>query len=152
MADGRPSLWQCWRMFESWQVALLEECRVGRLATVGGGGRPHLVPVCYALVEGLITIPVDEKPKRTQRLARLRNIERDPRATFLVDRYDEDWSRLAWVRIDGRAEVVARGELQPGAVAALRLRYPQYGLMRLELLPLVLITPEHVAGWRWAGA
>jgi PPOX class probable F420-dependent enzyme len=78
----------------------------------------------------------------------LRNIERDPRVTLLFDRYDDDWAQLAWVRIDGTAEVLERGDEYPAALAALRARYPQHEGMALEELPLIVVLPDHVVGWR----
>jgi PPOX class probable F420-dependent enzyme len=131
-----------------WQWALLHECRVARLATIGPGGRPHLVPVVFAVVDEGIAIAIDEKPKRSTSLARLRHIERDPRVSFLADHYDDDWSQLAWVRVDGTATVLERGDAHPEALAALRRRYPQHRDMALEDLPLILIEPERVIGWR----
>jgi PPOX class probable F420-dependent enzyme len=133
---------------EEWQWQLLQESRVGRLATIAADGRPHLVPVVYALVDEGIAIAIDEKPKRSTRLARLRNIERDPRVTLLVDRYDDDWSQLAWVRVDGSATILERGDEYPEALEALRERYPQHHEMALEGLPLIVIEPERVVGWR----
>lgn len=136
-------------MFEPWQLALIDALRVARLATISADGRPHLVPVCYALVGGQFAIAIDEKPKRGGRLTRLRNIDRDPRVTLLFDRYEDDWTRLAWVRVDARASTHATGSLWPEALPALRARYPQYAAMALESLPLIAITPERVTGWRW---
>ncbi len=100
--------------------------RVARLATVRPGGGPHLVPVVFALEGETVWLVVDEKPKRRRRLQRLANIEADPRASLLVDAYDEDWGALWWVRADGRARIVAAGpelELAQGLLAA---KYPQY--------------------------
>ncbi len=124
---------------------------MGRLGTIAGDGRPRLVPVCYALSGDSVVMAVDEKPKRGGKLARLRDIERDPRVTLLVDRYEDEWTRLAWVRIAGLATVLERGGEHPVALEALRARYPQYGSMGLEALPLIVITPERVVGWRWGG-
>jgi len=124
---------------------------VGRLGTIASDGRPRLVPACYAVAGPAVVIAVDEKPKRGGRLARLRDIARDPRVTLLVDRYEDDWTRLAWVRIEGRASVLERGDEHPAALEALRARYPQYREMRLEALPLITVTPERVVGWRWGG-
>ena len=76
---------------------------VARLATVGADGRPHLVPVVFAVHEQVIYSAVDAKPKTTQRLRRLANIESNPQVSLLVDHYDEDWTRLWWVRADGDA-------------------------------------------------
>lgn len=135
-------------MFDPWHLDLLAAARVARLGTISADGRPHLVPVCFALSDGMVAIAIDEKPKRSAHLARLRNIEREPRVTLLIDHYEEDWTRLAWLRIDGRAEVLPRGDAWPDALASLRLRYPQYASMALEARPLIRITPERVAAWR----
>lgn len=135
-------------MFEAWHLDVLASTRVARLGTISADGRPHLVPVCFALCDDAVAIAIDEKPKRTSHLARLRNIERDPRVTLLVDHYEEDWTRLAWLRIDGRAEVLPRGDAWPEALVSLRLRYPQYVLMALEERPLIRITPERITAWR----
>lgn len=138
-------------MFEPWESRLLERARTAVLGTIAANGEPHLVPVCFTLVAGSIVIAIDEKPKGpAARLARLRNIARDPRVTLLVDRYDDaDWPTLAWVRVHGRADVIERGSLWPEALDALRARYAQYREMSLETCPLVRITPVRVAGWRW---
>ena len=138
-------------MFESWQRDLLASLPVARLATIAADGRPHVVPVCFALAGETVMIAIDEKPKRPGvELARLRNIRHDSRVSFLADRYEADWARLAWVRIDGRARIFLRGEEHPRALEALRARYPQYATMALERLPLIEITPEKVTGWRFA--
>lgn len=137
-------------MFERWQRQLLDECRVARLATIMEDGRPRLLPVCYAVLNDHIVIPVDEKPKRSIELARLRDIRRNRHVTFLADRYEEDWTRLAWVRVEGEAHVLDHAVAAPDGLALLRARYPQYAGMALEPLPLVDITPTRVTGWRWA--
>jgi PPOX class probable F420-dependent enzyme len=139
-------------VFAEWEQELIEAAKVGRLATIAAGGRPHIVPVCYALVDGRFVIAIDEKPKSGRRLARLRNIERDPRVSLLIDRYDDDWSRLAWVRIDGQAAIRECGESWPVALAALRRRYRQYEGMALEGRPLIEVTPASVRSWRWGEA
>ncbi len=139
-------------MFEPWHRDLLGDCRVARLGTIAPDGPPRLVPVCYALVEDAIVIAIDEKPKSTTDLARVRDIRRDPRVTLIVDRYDdEDWSRLAWVRVDATAEVLATGSEWPEGLTPLRARYPQYATMALESLPLLRLTPTRVAAWRARG-
>ena len=135
--------------FEPWHLDLIGELRVARLATIAAGGAPHLVPVCYAFQAGAFWVPIDEKPKATTRLARLANIVRDPRVALLLDRYDDDWSRLAWVRVDGLATVLDHGADQPSALAALRERYAQYPAMDLEARPLIRIEAVRVSGWRW---
>jgi PPOX class probable F420-dependent enzyme len=137
-------------VFADWERDLLVELKVARFGTVGVGGRPHLVPVCYAAVGGAFAIAVDEKPKRNTALARLHNIAADSRVSLLFDRYEDDWSRLAWVRVDGEARVLDRGELWPPALAALRERYPQYSQMGLEELPLVVVRATNITSWRWS--
>ncbi len=126
--------------------AFAERQRVARLGTIGPDGMPHLVPVVFAWLDGRCYTAVDEKPKRTQRLQRLRNIEADPRATLLLDAYDEDWSSLGWVMLRGRAELVADAAERERAVAALRTKYPQYRDMALDG-PVVRFAPERITRW-----
>lgn len=125
----------------------VESASVARLATLDARGAPHVVPVCFVLLAGRVYSVVDEKPKRTTRLQRLHNIEADPRATLLVDRYEEDWSRLAWVMLRGRAEVLEDAHVDGSALTALREKYPQYRAMALDGTPVVCLTPERVNAW-----
>jgi PPOX class probable F420-dependent enzyme len=133
--------------------ALLTDARRAVLATIAPDGRGRLVPVCYVVDADreLLYSPLDEKPKRSQdalALARVRDIDRDPRVTLLVDRWDEDWTRLAWLRLDGRAALFRASD--PGhtnVIAALRGRYPQYERQRLEERPMIEIAVERVARW-----
>jgi PPOX class probable F420-dependent enzyme len=120
--------------------------RVGRLATANAEGRPHLVPLCFVLVDDRIVSVVDAKPKRTQQLRRLSNIRAQPRVSVLVDEYDEDWSRLWWVRADGTARVVESGPERERAVASLTAKYPQYREQR-PAGPVVEITVDRWVGW-----
>lgn len=136
---------------ERWQERLLEEARSGALATIARDGLPQLTPVCYALADGAVAVAIDEKPKRGGTLARVRNVERDPRAVLLVDRYEERWERLAWVRLEGAAETLARGDEWPAALAALRRRYQRHRAMALEARPLLRLRPTRVVAWRWEG-
>jgi len=131
------------------QRAFLERCRVARLGTIAPDGRPHLVPVCYAAVGERIAIAIDEKPKRTTELARVRNIRRDPRVTLLIDEYGDEWERLAWLRIDGTAALLNRGDEWPNAMEALRVRYAPYARMDLEGLPIIAITATRIVEWHW---
>jgi PPOX class probable F420-dependent enzyme len=103
-----------------------EEARVARLATVDPAGRPHLVPVCFALEGDVVYSAVDKKPKRSKRLQRLANIRANPDVCLLVDHYEEDWSRLWWARLRGRAEVHEHGPERERALALLRGKYEQY--------------------------
>jgi PPOX class probable F420-dependent enzyme len=104
----------------------VRDARVARLATVGGDGRPHLVPICFVLEGDVLYSAVDEKPKRSQRLKRLENIRSHPEVTVLVDHYEEDWTRLWWVRLDGTASVLEEGPEREHALSLLREKYEQY--------------------------
>jgi PPOX class probable F420-dependent enzyme len=104
----------------------VEEAPVARLATVERDGRPHLVPICFALDGNFLYSAVDEKPKRSKRLRRLANIRANPDVCVLVDHYEEDWSRLWWVRLRGRAEVQERGPERERALELLGAKYSQY--------------------------
>jgi PPOX class probable F420-dependent enzyme len=120
----------------------LAAARVGRLATVTGGGHPHVVPVCFALAGGRIYTAVDAKPKSTRALRRLDNVRATGRASLLVDHYEEDWSRLWWVRVDGPAEVVDAS----AALDALAAKYAQYREAPPEGTAIA-ITPERWRSW-----
>jgi PPOX class probable F420-dependent enzyme len=105
------------------------------------------VPICFVRLDDAICFTVDEKPKRTPRLKRLANLRANPVAAVVVDRYDEDWTRLGWVMVQGRAEILASGPEHDRAQAALRARYPQLAAMRIEALPVVAIRIDHAASW-----
>ncbi|TMB64608.1 MAG: TIGR03668 family PPOX class F420-dependent oxidoreductase [Chloroflexi bacterium] len=132
---------------DSQQQALIEFQRVAHLATADANGRPHVVPVCFAYVDGRIYIAIDEKPKRSLRLKRLRNIEANPEVAIVFDRYDEDWTRLGWVLVRGTAAVLGYGPEHARTLAALREKYPQYRAMALEERPVIRITVERVSSW-----
>ena len=136
-------------MLTDQQRGFLDAQRVARLATADAAGRPHVVPICYLLRGDSVYFTIDEKPKRKPgaRLKRLANLRENPRAALVVDRYDEDWSRLGWVMVQGRAEVLERGPEHDLAQAGLRARYPQLATMRIAELPVVAIRIEHVASW-----
>lgn len=125
---------------------LLERIRVGTLATVSVDGRPHLVPVVFALDGMDLVTAVDGKPKRGPVLARIENIARDSRVTLLSHLYDEDWSKLCWVRVDGTAALEGEGERFEQALTALRNRYPQYESVDLTG-PVIRITVEGTTTW-----
>src|SRR5260221_10583616 len=111
--------------------AFLDGSRVGRLATADRDGVPHVVPVCFAVDAATLYIAIDEKPKRPgAALKRLRNIAENPAVAVVVDRYDEDWTRLGWVMLRGRAEILVDGAEHGAAQALVRDRYPQLRAMR----------------------
>ena len=135
-------------MISERQRRFLDCGRVGHLATADAGGAPHLVPVCYAVEESVLYITVDEKPKRQDRkLKRLRNILENPQAAFVADRWDEDWSRLGWVMLRGRAEILDAGAEHDRAQALLVARYPQYRAMNLAGLPVIALRVARAASW-----
>jgi PPOX class probable F420-dependent enzyme len=118
---------------------------VARLATVGADGRPHVVPIVFALVGDTIYSAVDQKPKRTTKLRRLANIEANPKVSVLVDHYEDDWQKLWWVRADGRAQVLDPSEANE-AIDRLAERYEQYVAER-PAGPVLAIEVERWSGW-----
>lgn len=128
----------------------LSEARVARLATAGEGGKPHLVPVVFALENDTVYFAVDAKPKRTTNLRRLRNIAANPAVCLLADHYDEDWARLWWVRVDGLARILDEGSEATHGLDLLVGRYAQYQHARPRG-PVVAITVQSITGWAAAG-
>jgi PPOX class probable F420-dependent enzyme len=121
---------------------------VGHLATADRGAAPHVVPVCFALADAALYITIDEKPKRAGApLKRLRNIAENPAVAVVVDRYDDDWTRLGWVMLRGQAEILTAGSEHGHAQALLRARYPQLGGMRIAPLPVIAVRLERVTSW-----
>ena len=99
---------------------------MARLATTDPDGRPHLVPIVFVLDGDTLYSAVDRKPKRSRRLRRIENARARPDVTVLVDHYEEDWGRLWWIRLRGRARVLDDGEEHDRALALLTEKYPQY--------------------------
>ena len=138
------------------QRAFLGSARRAVLATIAPDGRPRLVPICLVVdpVRPIVYSPIDDKPKQVDdpmTLARVRDIVADPRVTILVDRWDENWTRLAWLRGMGEAAVMAPtdavDEEHARAVTTLRAKYAQYETHRLERRPIIRITLERVTDW-----
>lgn len=121
----------------------LEDARVAHLATADAEGRPHVVPVVFALDGDTIYFAVDAKPKRTTDLKRLRNISANPAVALLVDHYDDDWDRLWWVRVDGSARVMDNSS---HALQLLVRKYEQYR-RRPPPGPVVAISIDRMTGW-----
>jgi PPOX class probable F420-dependent enzyme len=135
-------------MLSDSQRRFVESRRVGHLATADASGAPYLVPVCFTLGEASLYITIDEKPKRRDRpVKRVRNILENPRAAFIVDRWDENWARLGWVMLRGSAEILETGIEHDAAQELLRGRYPQYRAMNLAELPVIALRVFHVASW-----
>jgi PPOX class probable F420-dependent enzyme len=134
---------------------LLYQSRVARLGTADRAGQPLVVPVCYVFDGRVCFSALDAKPKRVAatQLRRVRNIAENPRVSLTVDRYDEEWSRLCWVIVEGRADILTDGSERAGAVDLLRDKYAQYRAMGLdrETAMVIRISPERTLHWRWQG-
>ena len=122
---------------------------VGRLATADSEGAPHVIPVCFAYDGRFIYSVLDRKPKSAPltRLRRVRNIQANPRVALVVDRYEDDWSRLGYVLVFGRAGLLVEGDERDAALRLLREKYHQYRAMDLEGNPVIKITPDRAVGW-----
>ena len=132
---------------------LVQEARVARFATVDERGRPHIVPVCFAFRDGVAYIALDAKPKRVPvtRLRRVRNLLANPEVQLLIDRYTDDWSRLAYVQLSGRATLIGPGPEHAEALVLLRARYLQYLAMPLEKAPVIRIDVHRTVAWGASG-
>jgi len=119
---------------------------VARLATAGSDGRPHIVPICFALDDHTLYFAVDFKPKRTANLKRLQNIAANPAVSILIDHYEDDWDRLWWVRVDGHARVVTDSAEVEGALHLLAQRYVQYRIAK-PAGPVVAVSIDGMSGW-----
>jgi PPOX class probable F420-dependent enzyme len=106
--------------------ARLTGARIARLATTDPDGRPHLVPIVFAVEGDTLYSAVDRKPKRSTKLRRIENARVRPDVTILVDHYDEDWRQLWWIRVRGLARVLDDGDERAHALALLQAKYPQY--------------------------
>src|SRR4051794_17202340 len=129
-----------------WAGELLERARVARLACLDDGGRPRVLPVTFALADGGVWSAIDEKPKRRRVPARVEYLRRRPEASLLVDEYDDDWAKLAWVQLPGRVQVIAPTDA-PGALEALAAKYSQYA-ERTPPGPLLQLEVERALCWR----
>jgi len=123
---------------------------VARLATLDGDGRPHVVPIVFALAGDTLYSAVDAKPKRSRTLRRIENARRRPDVAVLVDHYERDWSRLWWVRLRGHARVLDSGEEALAALALLRAKYEQYRAEGPEP-PVLAVDIDEWRGWAAAG-
>jgi PPOX class probable F420-dependent enzyme len=124
---------------------LLRERR-GFLATIGDDGGPHIVPICFTWAGDVIWTAIDGKPKGSDELQRLKDVKKNSSVAFTVDRWDEDWGRLAWLQARGRATLVTEQTDIDKAYSALRSKYPQYGETPLEG-PVLRIEVDRWIGW-----
>ncbi|MFB6360682.1 MAG: TIGR03668 family PPOX class F420-dependent oxidoreductase [Halobacteriales archaeon] len=141
-------------MLTAEERTVLETARVGRLATADADGRPHVFPICFALIEPddrpVLVTPVDEKPKAADptELRRVRDIRSNGAVALVIDHYTEDWERLGWLQLRGTAAVLEPTDQRHAtAVSALRDRYPQYADHRLEDRPVIEIRLGSVRSW-----
>jgi PPOX class probable F420-dependent enzyme len=134
----------------NWARHLLNGARLGHLGLLDDGGRPRVLPLTFAVVEGHVWSAVDDKPKRVpgDRLARVRWLRARPASTLTVDRYDEDWAQLAWIQIIGETRILDPAGHED-VLAALAARYPQYR-ERAPGGPLLCLTPDRIVHWRAA--
>jgi PPOX class probable F420-dependent enzyme len=130
-------------------LRLLRSARTAHLATADKSGRPHVIPICFVFDGKRFYSPIDEKPKRIapSKLKRLKNIAENPNVALVIDRYDEDWRKLAYVLIFGCARVIHRGIAHRQAVRLLRRKYPQYRRMAIDQRPLIVITTLRITAW-----
>jgi len=142
MADGQPT------ELIAWARELLETERVGRLGLLDEDGGPRVLPVTFAVSGGRIWSAIDQKPKRAGEPARVRFLRRDPRAALTVDRYSDDWDRLAWVQVLGTVRVLDVSDGAQG-LAALSGKYEQYR-DRPPPGPLLALEPQRYLWWRAA--
>ena len=124
---------------------LVAEARVARMATIDPDGRPHLVPLVFALEGETLYSSIDDKPKRTTRVRRLANLRANPdRVTVLVDHYEEEWPQLWWVRLRGTGRVLEEGPERDRGLGLLREKYPQYR----DMPPRGAVVALDIAEWR----
>jgi PPOX class probable F420-dependent enzyme len=124
--------------------------QVARLATINSDGTAHLVPIVFAIRNETLYTAVDAKPKRSRRLRRIENARIRPDVTVLADHYEPDWSRLWWVRLEGRARVLDAGEEAESALRLLIERYAQYR-RQPPGVPVLAIDIRAWSGWESSG-
>jgi len=136
-------------IFTKDELDLLSRTRVGRLATADKTGQPHVIPIVFATDGAKLYTPLDKKPKRIPptQLKRVRNLVENPRVAFVVDHYEEDWTKLAWLLVKGTGAITESGETYELGVRLLEKKYPQYERMPLKDQPLIVITPFAVTSW-----
>jgi coenzyme F420-0:L-glutamate ligase / coenzyme F420-1:gamma-L-glutamate ligase len=130
-------------------LRFIRAARSAHLATTGANGEPHVIPICFIFDGKHFYSPIDEKPKRTSpaKLRRVKNIQENAQAALVIDRYSEDWKRLAYILIRGRAKILHRGAAHAEAVRRLRRKYPQYRQMAIHARPMIQITPTKWSLW-----
>jgi PPOX class probable F420-dependent enzyme len=130
-------------------LRFIHAARLAHLATAGLNSQPHVMPICFVFDGKHFYSPIDEKPKRTgpAKLKRVRNIQANPQAALVIDRYSEDWTHLAYILIRGTAKILHRGAAHAAAVRRLRRKYPQYRQMAIHTRPIIQIRPVRWIFW-----
>ena len=107
------------------------------------------IPICFVFDGNHFYSPIDEKPKRAApaKLKRLRNIRENPNVALVIDHYDEDWRKLAYVLVFGKARILQSGATHRRAVKLLRRKYRQYRAMAIDERPMIVITPKRIVSW-----
>jgi len=131
------------------KLAFLRSARTAHLATSDKSGQPHVIPLCFIYDGKVFYSPIDEKPKRAAptKLKRLKNIRENPQVALVIDHYDEDWRKLGYVLIFGKARILQSGEKHRSAVQLLRKKYPQYRSMAIDERPMIAITAKRIVSW-----
>jgi PPOX class probable F420-dependent enzyme len=133
-------------------LRLVRSSRIAHLATADKAGQPHVIPICFVFDGKRFFSPIDEKPKRTApaKLKRLRNIAENSNVALVIDHYEENWRKLTYALITGKARVMHSGKIHRQAVLLLRRKYPQYRRMAIETRPMIVITARRVRTWHGA--
>lgn len=138
-------------VFNAKQLEYIKRKRVAHLATCDVKGIPAVIPVCYAISECYIYTPIDRKPKKVApiKLRRIKNIMENPTVSLVIDEYHEEWEKLSYIIIRGKAELIEHGDEHTRAVILLSNKYEQYRNMKLESLglPVIKLVPEKVISW-----
>src|SRR5436190_17130210 len=122
------------------------EAQVVRMATADADGKPHIVPIVFAVEGDRVFSLVDPKPKRSPELKRLQNLRANPKVALLVDEYRDEWEKLWWVRADGTGRVVPEGPERDRAIELVLAKYPQYGQLEGDFYDAIVIDVDR---WRW---
>ena len=130
-------------------ITFIHAARIAHLATADAGGQPLVIPICFAFDGKEFFSPIDEKPKRLplRRLKRLRNIEENSQVSLVIDRYQEDWQKLAYILVFGKARIILTGRKHRRVVGLLRRKYRQYQSMAIDQRPMIVIRPRDVKVW-----
>ena len=133
-----------------WALDLVASARVAHLASADQYARPHVMPIVFVWEEPALYFPLDRKPKRDEdwhMLRRVRNIETNGRVAVVIDRYDDDWTHLAWVLLEGVATIIENGAERDHAASLLAAKYPQYAGSALDGRPVVRVAVERAVTW-----